>query len=101
MIPVEKNIVQLLNDHYINIVERSCGIKPEKLEFGTESSNKKGVLSTISVKVINHPSILEIHKNRILQCTSISTPSSSWGFKIMHNEIKNFLKSLCSKKDLE
>ena len=33
-ITAEKKLVQFLNDHYINIVERSCGLKPEKVEFG-------------------------------------------------------------------
>ena len=99
IITVEKKLVQLFNDHYINIAERSCGIKPEKLEFDTGSSNKTGVLSTILVQSINHLSV-EIHKNRNLQSCSISIPSSSWGSKIMPKEIKIFLKSLSSNKGL-
>ena len=43
IITVEKKLLQLFNDHYINIVERSCGIKPEKLEFDIGSGNKIGV----------------------------------------------------------
>ena len=27
----EKKLAQLFNDHYINIVEPSCGFKPEKI----------------------------------------------------------------------
>ena len=33
MITDEKKLVQLFNDHYINIVERSCSFKPGKVEF--------------------------------------------------------------------
>ena len=40
MITDEKKLVQLFNDHYINIVERSCGFKPEKVEFDFGSCNK-------------------------------------------------------------
>ena len=36
----EKNLAQLFNDHYINIVERSCSIKTEKVEFDIGSRNK-------------------------------------------------------------
>ena len=47
MITDEKKLVQLFNDHYINIVERSCGFKPEKVEFDFGSCNKNRVLSSI------------------------------------------------------
>ena len=46
----------------------------------------------------NHPSIVKIHKNRNLQSSSISIPSSSWGSKITPKEINTTLKSLDSKK---
>ena len=42
MISNEKKLVQLFNDHCINI-ERSCGIKSEQVLFDIGSSNKKGV----------------------------------------------------------
>ena len=47
MINNKKKLVQLFNEHYINIVERSCGFKPEKVEFDFGSCNKNGVLSSI------------------------------------------------------
>ena len=98
MITDEKKLVQLFNDHYISIVEQSCGFKPKKVEFDFGSSNKNGVLSSILDKCRNHPSNVKIHKNRILQSNSIPTPSSSWGFKITPKEINTILKSLKSKK---
>ena len=98
MITDEKNLVQLFNDYYINTVERSCGFKPEKVEFDTGSSNKNEVLSTILDKYRNHPSIVKILKNRNSQSSSISIPSSSWGSNITTKEINTILKSLDSKK---
>ena len=59
MITDDKKLVQLFNDHYINIVERSC-------EFDIGSTNKTEVLSSILDKYRNHPSIAKILKNRNL-----------------------------------
>ena len=98
MITDEKKLVQLFNDHYINIVERSCGFKPEKVGFDFGSCNKSGVLSTILGKYRNHPSIVKLHENRKLQSNSIAIPLSSWDSKITPKEISAILKSLNSKK---
>ena len=100
MIADEKKLVQFFNDHCINIVERSCGFKPEKVEFDIGSSNKNGVLSSIfrQIQKLNHPSIVKILKNRNLQSSSISIPSFGWDSKITPKEINTILKSLNSKK---
>ena len=42
MITDQKKLVQLFNDHYIKIVERSCGFKPEKVEFDLDHAIKMG-----------------------------------------------------------
>ena len=47
MVTVKNKLVQLFRDHYINIVDRSYGIKPEKVELYIGSINKKGHLSFI------------------------------------------------------
>ena len=65
MITDEKKLVQLFNDHYINIVEWSYGFKPEKVEFDIGSGNKNGVSSSILDKSKNRRSIAEIHKTEI------------------------------------
>ena len=93
-----KKLVQFFNDHYIDIAERSCGFRPEQVEFDIGSSNKNVVLSFILDKYINHPSIAKIHKNRNLQSSFISILSSSWGSKIKPKEINTIPKSLNSKK---
>ena len=98
MITDEKKLVQLFNDHYINIVERSYGFKPEKVEFNFGSCSKNGALSSILDKYRNHPSLVKIHKNRNLQSSPIPIPSSSCVSKITPKEINTILKSLNSKK---
>ena len=98
MITDEKKLAQLFNDNYIDIVERSCSFKPEKLGFDFGSCNKNGVLNSILDKYRSHPSIVKIHKNRNLQFNSIPIPSSSWSSKITPKEINTILKSLNSKK---
>ena len=82
MITDEKKILQLFKDHYTDIVERSCGFKLEKEQLDIGSSNKNGVLIFSLDKYKNKPSIVEIHKNRILQSSSISMLCSSWVSKI-------------------
>ena len=72
--------------------------KPEKVEFDIGSINKNETLSSILDKHRNHPSIVKIHKNRNLQSSSISMPSSSWGSKITPKGINTIMKSLNSKK---
>ena len=72
--------MQIFNYHYINITERTCGFKSEKVEFDIGSDNKNGVLCSISDKYKNYPSIVEIHK--------------------MEMEIKTILKSMNYKKTL-
>ena len=47
MIADEEKLVQLFNDHYINIAEQSCGFKHEKVEFDVGSGNTNGILSSI------------------------------------------------------
>ena len=47
MVTVKNKLVQLFRNHYINIVDRSCGIKPEKVEPYIGSINKKGHVSFI------------------------------------------------------
>ena len=101
MITDEKKLVHSFNDQYINVVERSCDIKPEKGEFDIRSSNKNEVLSSNSDKYRNHPSIVKILKSRNLQSSSISIPSFSWGSKITTKEINTILKSMNSRKHLE
>ena len=41
MITDDKRLPKLFNEHYINIVERSSGLKPEKIVYHNEDFDKK------------------------------------------------------------
>ena len=55
----EKEIVEIFNNHYINIVEKSTGLKPNVLE----EENGLHQIHDIIKKYQEHPSIVEIKKH--------------------------------------
>ena len=55
----EKKIASILNDHYINIVEKSSGIKPNQIVISEIENVEKTILNIID-KYKNHPSIIKI-----------------------------------------
>lgn len=57
----EKELVEMFNTHYINIVEKTSGIPPEN--FFLDTADKTEIIEGIVKKYENHPSILEIKKN--------------------------------------
>ena len=61
----EKELVKTFNEHYINIVERSCGVKSQNLfQEGTSAhltDNEK--IDIIEKHYESHPSIIEIKNN--------------------------------------
>ena len=59
----EYEISQTFNKHYINIVEISCGNKPNKIGTKLGSLNDSDVIDRIIKSYQNHPSVLKI-KNK-------------------------------------
>ena len=59
MITDDKRLAKLFNEHYINIAERFCGLKPEKKICHNEGFDKRIVLHNIK-KYENHSSIIKI-----------------------------------------
>ena len=47
MITDDKHLAKLSNEHYINIVERSSGLKPEKIVCHSKDFDKRMVLHNI------------------------------------------------------
>ena len=47
MITDDKRLAKLFNEHYINIVEQSSGLKPEKIVCHNEDFDKRIVLHNI------------------------------------------------------
>ena len=60
MITDDKRLAKLFNEHYINIVERFTGSKPEKIVRHNEEFDKRIVLHNIIKKYENHSSIIKI-----------------------------------------
>ena len=54
MITDDKRLAKLFNEHYINIIERSSDLKPEKTVCHNEDFDKKMVLHNIIRKYENH-----------------------------------------------
>ena len=53
-------LAELFNEHYINIIERSSGLKPEKSVCHDEDFDKKIVFHNIIRNYENHSSITKI-----------------------------------------
>ena len=86
----ESELTKLFNDHYINIVENSSGIKPEALS-NIKGSNDLEILNKIKHKYKDHPSIKEIKTNII--------ETNNFQFhEIEENEVKNLLQEINPKK---
>ena len=60
MITDDKRLAKLFNEHYINIVERSSGLKPEKIVCHNKDFDKRIVLHDIIKKYENYSSIIKI-----------------------------------------
>ena len=58
-----KEIVQVLNDHYINIVERSCGGKPATVAKHSYLTDDFKIVDHIIRHYKDHPSVRHIKKN--------------------------------------
>ena len=59
----EYEISQTFNKYYINIVEESCGKKPNKIGAILRSLNDSDVIDRIAKSYQNHPSVIKI-KNK-------------------------------------
>ena len=59
----EYEISQIFNKHYINIVEKICGNKPNKIGTTLGYLNDSDVIDRIIKSYQNHPSVLKI-KNK-------------------------------------
>ena len=60
MVTDDKTLAKTFNEHYINIVERSSGLKPEKMKFDNSLNTSRNILHSIIDRYKNHPSILKI-----------------------------------------
>ena len=59
----ESVLVEMFNEHFINIVEKTSGIAPESLGDSSLSENDEKTVSKI-LKHENHPSVSKIKRNQ-------------------------------------
>ena len=73
----EKILAGKFNNHYTNIAERSCGVRPKKLNLVNNSLNEnESVIDAITCHFRNHPSVTEIKsKFMFAQSNAESSPS--------------------------
>ena len=98
MITDDKCLAKLFNEHYINIVERSSGSKPEKIICHNEDFDKRIVLHNIIKKYKNHSSIIKIKNFMSVKSHLNSNNSLASARQVTSNEVNLILKSLNTKK---
>ena len=59
----ETELVEVFNNHYINIVEKSSGIKSRHVARDNNIENKRIAIQVIKKYFENHPSIKQIQEN--------------------------------------
>ena len=86
-------IVQVLNDHYINIVGRSCRRKPTSVAKQSHLTDDIKIVDHIVRHYEDHPSVRHIKKN-------VKTPQNSTCslIAISEQEAKKILKKLSTEK---
>ena len=96
MVTDDKKLAKTFNEHYINTVERSSGLKPEKMEFENSLNTSRNILHSIIDRYRNHPNILKIKSEVISESCSNSDFCSN--ILVTSDEVEKMLKSLNSKK---
>ena len=91
----EKILAEKLNNHYTNIVERSCGIRPTKVNLVNNSLNEnESIIDAITCHFRNHPSVIEIKsKFMFAQSNAKSSPRHA-----NQSQVAFLLKSFDTKK---
>ena len=71
MVTKEKELVRIFNDHYINIVKRSCGTKPTNVAKEQENEDNKNAVEVTYKSFANHEGIKPIkekkHRKKVSQ----------------------------------
>ena len=59
----DRELVEIFNDHYINIVEKSSCVKPCKIADTLSTDDDRQIIGLILDKYKDHPSISAINQN--------------------------------------
>lgn len=68
----DKELVEVFNDHYINIVEKSPGKKPASIAENVPCIDDRSIVRLILQEYHNHPSVLTIIQSRENSFTTFS-----------------------------
>ena len=96
MVTDNETLAKTFNEHYINIVEWSSGLKPEKIEFDNSLKTSRNILHTIIDRYKNHPSIFKIKSE--VSSKVCSDRNFSRNILATSDEVEKMLKFLNSKK---
>ena len=92
------HLTKLFDEYYINIEDRSSGLKPEKIVCHNEDFDKRIVLYDIIKKYENHSSIIKIKSNMTVKSHFSSNNTLASASQVTFNEVNLILKSLSTKK---
>ena len=81
----ESKLVEIFNNHYINIVESTTGIPPTSLGDPSDPDKDRATVKEIVEKFIDHPIIAKIRENK--PCTTMGSFSFPTATKEEVNEI--------------
>ena len=96
IITSERELEKTFNEHYVNIVEKSSGIKPKDISQCDKNQNIHTKISEIVKSYENHPSILQIKRNI---CSSSFHVKEKFRFYFVNEiEIKKLIQGLNPKK---
>ena len=84
IISEEKELVKIFNEHYINIVEKTCGLKPKILNQENKTLTNS---ENIKKQYESHPSIIEIKNN-----LTYYPKDNNISFLTTPSEVKKLLK---------
>ena len=91
----EKEFVKIFSDHYINIVDGSCGTKSTNVAKEQEIEDNKKAVEVICKSFANHESIKAIKENNI---TKNLTAGNSHLPKVSACDVEQLLRNIDSKK---
>ena len=93
LITDEKKLVECFNEHYINIVEKLSGLKPDPINYSSEN-NKVNIVKDIIIKFKNHPSIIKIKEKEKDSEDGINCGKTFNFCKINENDISKLFNDL-------
>ena len=85
----ESKLVEIFNNHYINIVESTTGTPPSSLGDPSDPDRDRDTVKEILEKFIDHPIIVKIRETRL--CTSMGSFSLPLATK---EEVNKIMKNI-------